>query len=75
MKKSTQSRKMSFVEKVVETFIAFIVSVVLAPVFFELNGIESNLSQNINVVLCFTALAIIRGYIIRRLFNWIQGRE
>ena len=65
----SQSRKMSLLEKIAETSFAFILSVLLAPFFFSINGIESNAGQNINVVLCFTVLAVARGYLVRRVFN------
>ena len=67
-----QTKKMSLIEKLIETFLAFLLSVSLAPVFFKLNGVESDFSQNFNIVICFTLLAIVRGYIVRRAFNWIQ---
>jgi hypothetical protein len=66
---------MSLIEKIAETSIAFLLSVLLAPLFFSINGIESSVGQNINVVLCFTALAIARGYVIRRVFNRFQFRN
>lgn len=65
----SQTRMGSLIEKTIETTLAFGLSVVLAPVFFKLNGIESDFSQNINIVICFTVLAIVRGYVVRRLFN------
>ena len=64
---------MSLLEKSVETAIAFIIALLLSPVFFAINGIDSNHSQNFNVVICFTILAVVRGYIVRRVFNWIQS--
>lgn len=68
-----QTRKMSLIEKLSEIAIAFILSVVLAPLFFKMNGVESDFSQNFNIVICFTLLAIIRGYVVRRVFNKIQS--
>ncbi len=65
----SQSRKMSLFEKTIETSIAFVLSVMFAPLFFSINGIESDTTQNISVVLCFTILAIARGYVVRRFFN------
>lgn len=66
---------MSLVEKTTETAVAFILSVLLAPLFFKLNGVESDFSQNFNIVVCFTLLAIARGYVVRRVFNKIQNRK
>lgn len=68
-----QTRKMSLIEKMVETFFAFLLSVLLAPLFFKINGVESDFSQNFNIVICFTILAIVRGYVVRRIFNKIQS--
>lgn len=67
----SQTRKMSLLEKTVETGFAFLLSVYLAPFFFRINGIESSFTQSLSVVVCFTLLAIVRGYVVRRLFNKI----
>ncbi len=67
-----QTRLGSMIEKLSETTIAFFLSVLLAPLFFSLNGIETEVDQNINIVLCFTLLAIVRGYIVRRVFNKLK---
>ena len=65
----SQTRTGSMIEKLSDTIFAFCLSVLFAPLFFSLNGLETEVGQNINVVLCFTLLSIIRGYIVRRFFN------
>ena len=65
----SQTRLGSIIEKLSETTIAFALSLLFAPLFFSLNGVETEINQNINVVSCFTLLAIVRGYIVRRVFN------
>lgn len=60
-------------EYIAEMWIAFFLSLLLAPLFFGINGVETDTFQNVNVVLCFTLLAIVRGYIVRRVFNKIQA--
>lgn len=69
----SQTRLYSLIEKVLETFASFILSLLFAPMIFKLNGIESDMQQNFTVVLCFTLLAVVRGYVFRRLFNKLDA--
>jgi hypothetical protein len=65
----TQTKKQSFTESVTNTAIGFIVSLASSFVLFPLVGFKTNAGINIVVTLYFTAISIIRSYVIRRYFN------
>lgn len=69
-----QSRRMSLVEAWTGTAIGFVVSVVLGLAVYPLYGCSFTLSQNISLTLIFTVASIVRGYVVRRLFNRFGGR-
>lgn len=64
-----QSRKMSMIESLTGTFIGFVVSVSAACVVYPLFGHAFTLTQNVAITAIFTVISVIRGYIVRRIFN------
>ena len=69
-----QSKKMSFVETCVSTFIGYVVAITAQLVVFPLFGIQVSLTQNLSIGAVFTAVSIVRGYAVRRLFNMLGAR-
>ena len=67
-----QSKKMSLIETIVGVAIGYIVALLSQIVIFPLFDIEVSLIDNLLIGLLFTVISIIRGYYIRRLFNWID---
>lgn len=67
-----QSKKMSLIETVLSVLIGYIVALLSQIVVFPLFDIEVSLIDNLLIGLLFTVISIIRGYYIRRLFNWID---
>jgi len=67
-----QSRKHSVIETVFGTTIGFAVAFVTQMIVFPLFGIHTEVHDNISIGLIFTAVSILRGYAVRRLFNWIS---
>lgn len=67
-----QSKKMSLIETVLSVLIGYIVALLSQIVVFPLFDIEVSLTDNLLIGLLFTVISIIRGYYIRRLFNWID---
>jgi flagellar motor component MotA len=64
-----QTKKQSLYESLTNTAVGFIISyVALFPINYML-GIESNPGKNVIVVICFTIISIVRGYVLRRIFN------
>jgi len=41
---------------------------------YPLYGLKVSLAANITLTMWFTVLSLVRGYLVRRLFNWFQIR-
>lgn len=70
-----QSRKMSVLETVVSTLAGFIISWLLLWFLADAFNWQNNASRNTLVTIIFTAASLLRGYVIRRLFNRVPTRE
>lgn len=64
-----QKRKYSLIEAITNTIVGFIVSLLIQLAIYPIMEIPVSFNQNIIITLVFTIASIIRGYIIRRLFN------
>lgn len=69
-----QSKKMSLVESLSNTLIGYFIAVISQLIVFPLVGIESSIKQNLIVGFYFTLISIIRGFVLRRLFNEISKK-
>ena len=67
-----QTKKMSLIETIVSVAIGYVVALLSQIVVFPLFDIKVSLIDNLLIGLLFTVISIIRGYYIRRLFNWID---
>ena len=67
-----QSKKMSLIETIVSVTIGYIIALVSQLVIFPVFNIEVSLTDNLLIGLFFTVVSIIRGYYVRRFFNWIK---
>lgn len=70
-----QSRAMSVVEATASTAIGFAMSLlvwrwIVRPVF----GIGGGIADDLAITTIFTIVSILRGYGVRRLFEWIGRR-
>ena len=70
-----QSRKMSMMETIISTAIGYGVALVAQMIVLPAFGMKASLSDNLIIGAIFTAVSIVRGYFVRRLFNWIGGRK
>jgi uncharacterized membrane protein len=68
----TQTKKKSFIESLVNTFIGFIVTLIFSPLIYWVCDIKISLPKMNIVALLFTILSVIRNYVIRRWFNKIK---
>ena len=66
-----QTKKMSLIETVSSVIIGFIVALISQLGIFPILGIEVTFSENLLLGLFFTVVSIIRGYYVRRFFNWL----
>jgi hypothetical protein len=68
-----QAKIHSFVETILNVVVGFIVAVVSQILVFPIFGIYVPLSSNLGIACFFTAISIIRGYVLRRIFTNITG--
>lgn len=73
-KQIMQTKKMSLIETIVSVIIGYIISLAAQLIIFPLFDINVSLAENLMIGLFFTVVSIIRGYLVRRLFNWINFR-
>jgi len=66
-----QSQKKSLIESIVQTVIGLGTSILIQAILYPLMGIPVSLKQNLIITLVFFVVSIIRGYIVRRIFEKI----
>jgi hypothetical protein len=64
-----QSRLSSFIESIVNIAIGYFVALISQIVVFPLFDIHVSLSTNLGIGAWFTAISLVRSYVIRRWFN------
>ena len=64
-----QSKKYSIIESVTNTLIGLVTSFIIQLIIYPLLDIPVSIGQNIIITFVFLIVSIIRGYLIRRLFN------
>jgi len=67
-----QTKKLSILESVTNTIVGLIVSFLIQLFIYNLLDIKVSFGQNIIITLVFFIASIVRGYIIRRVFNKIN---
>lgn len=65
-----QTRWQSFVESCVQTVVAFWLSTLIQPFVLRTEGCHIGYEASMRVAIIFTIISFVRGYTIRRLFNW-----
>lgn len=68
-----QSRLMSAVESMANVAIGYGVALASQLLIFPLYGINITLSTNVAIGLWFTAISIVRSYVVRRTFNRMKS--
>jgi len=66
-----QKKKHSFIEALAGTVIGLLTSFIIQVVIYPLLNIPVTIGQNIIITTVFFAVSVIRGYLVRRLFNKI----
>jgi membrane protein implicated in regulation of membrane protease activity len=67
-----QSRIMSGAEAIANVGVGFVLAVVGQVIVFPVVGLEASLRQTLQVGAAFTALSLLRSYVLRRLFNRLR---
>lgn len=65
----SQSRKGSAAEAVTNVAVGLIVSMIANATVFPLYGFHPSLLDNIGITLIYTAISLVRSYLLRRGFN------
>lgn len=69
-----QSRTHSALETLLSTFIGFSISVAANYFLLPIWGYSPSAADAIEIGILFTWISLLRGYAIRRFFNWIHTR-
>ena len=70
-----QNKKQSLIEAIVATIIGLFTSFIIQIFLYPLMGIPISFSQNIIITLVFCLVSIIRGFLVRRMFNRIFNKQ
>ena len=64
-----QSRAMSLVEAVANVIVGYVLAIATQIVVFPWFGIETGLAEHLSIGLAFVGVSLVRGYLLRRLFE------
>lgn len=64
-----QTKKKSLIESTVQTLIGLGTSILVQITIYPLMGIPVTFEQNLIITAVFFAVSIVRGYLVRRLFE------
>ena len=70
----TQSRAMSFVEAATNVVVGYVLAIATQIAVFPLFGLEAALVDHLAIGLAFLGVSLVRGYLLRRLFERIRVR-
>ena len=68
-----QSKLGSMIETWTNTFSGLLINMCLGTVVYPLFGHAFSLFENFKLALFFTVVSLIRGYGVRRGFNWLHA--
>lgn len=71
----SQSKRNSFIEAVVNTFIGFMTTLIVSPFIYWVCDVKISYPKMTWVTVAFTIVSVIRNYIIRRWFNKSKKEE
>lgn len=64
-----QSRTMSLIEAATNVVVGYALAVLTQIVVFPWFGLETGLQEHLTIGLAFVGVSLIRGYVLRRLFE------
>ena len=67
-----QTKKKSMIESFVQTVIGLATSILIQITIYPMMGIPVTFSQNLIITLVFFLVSIVRGYIVRRIFEKLK---
>lgn len=69
----SQSRRMSLFEAVTNVTVGYVLAVATQVVVFPAFGLHASLGDNLGIGAVFTSISLLRGYALRRLFEFIAA--
>ena len=70
-----QTRTMSMVEAAANVVVGYVLAIATQIVVFPWFGIETGLPEHLTIGLAFVGVSLVRGYLLRRLFETIRMRS
>lgn len=70
-----QSKKFSLFESITNTAIGYIISFLSQLLIFPIFNISVSIKTNLMIGVWFTVISIIRSYLLRRFFNFVDYRR
>ena len=70
-----QSRTMSMVEAAANVVVGYVLAIATQIVVFPWFGIETGLPEHLTIGIAFVGVSLVRGYLLRRLFESIRMRS
>ena len=64
-----QSRAMSLVEAATNVLVGYVLAIATQIVVFPWFGIKTGLAEHLTIGLAFVGVSLVRGYLLRRLFE------
>jgi len=65
----SQSKNKSLIETLTQTFSGLVLSFIIQIILYPIMGIPVTIGQNVIITIVFVIASIVRGYIVRRIFN------
>lgn len=67
-----QSRVMSMIEAATNVVVGYVLAIATQIVVFPWFGIETGLAEHLTIGLAFVSVSLVRGYLLRRMFEAIR---
>ena len=64
-----QTKRQSLIETLTSVFVGWFISFIANMLVLPLFGYNINLTDGVLISIIFTAISVIRGYVVRRWFN------
>jgi len=68
----SQPRRHSVFEAVANVAVGYGVGLLGQVIVFPLVGVQASIAQNLSISVAFTAVSLVRSYVLRRAFNRLQ---
>ncbi len=70
-----QSRAMSLAETATNVVVGYVLAITTQIVVFPWFGIKTGLMEHLTIGLAFVGVSLVRGYLLRRLFEALRVRS